>query len=144
LTAGLPLALIAVLAAIALLHAYWGVGGLWPGRDEASLAQTVIGRIPGGKMPPPAACMAVAAAIAAGVALVALVSFTALPEPQRGLARIAYGVFASVFLLRGLAGYVPPIWKPSAGTPFVRLNIRYYSPLCLIIGAGLTINALWR
>ena len=39
----LTLAVCLVLAAIALLHAYWGFGGLWPARDEAGLTATVIG-----------------------------------------------------------------------------------------------------
>jgi len=28
---------------IALLHAYWALGGDWPGRDRESLARTVVG-----------------------------------------------------------------------------------------------------
>ena len=66
-------ALCLVLAGIAALHAYWGLGGRWPGHDEAGLADRVIGK-----------------------------------------------------------------------TAFVRLNTRYYSPLCLLLGAGLIANLAGR
>lgn len=140
----LAVALIVMLTAIALLHGYWGLAGRWPARDEPTLADMVIGKTPGGRMPPPVACFAVAAAILAGVSLIVLVSFTDLPNPPGTLVKAAYGTFTAVFLLRGLAGYVPAIWHRSAGTAFVRLNTRYYSPLCLLLGAGLLVNLAGR
>jgi hypothetical protein len=133
-----------VLAGIATLHAYWGVGGRWPAKDENSLADMVIGKTPGGRMPPPAACFAVAGAILIGVGLIVLVSFSELQAPLKLPILLAYGVFTAVFLLRGAAGYVPAIWRRSAGTTFVRLNTRYYSPLCLLLGAGLIANLAGR
>ena len=136
----LPSALIAVLAVIAGLHAYWGFGGRWPGHDEASCAGLVIGKTPGGRMPPPWACFAVSAALAVGTLLVIDVSFGSHGLVPFDLIRSAYGVFAGVFLLRGAAGYVPVLWRPSAQTPFFTLNRRYYSPLCLVLGAGLALN----
>ena len=137
-------ALCLVLVGIAALHAYWGLSGRWPARDEPGLADMVIGKTPGGRMPPPAACFAVAAAILIGVGLIALVSFTDLQDPSKLPIQLAYGVFAAVFVLRGAAGYVPAIWRRSAGTAFARLNTRYYSPLCLLLGAGLIINLAGR
>ena len=140
----LPLVLIGLLVAIAGLHAYWGLHGRWPAKDEATLSGMVIGKTPGGRMPPPIACFAVTTAIMIGIGLVVAVSFgNPLGLTQRLLVA-AYGVFAAVFVLRGLAGYVPAIWSGSAGTPFVTLNTRYYSPLCLAIGAGLFVNLLGR
>jgi hypothetical protein len=143
-TFALPLILIVVLGAIALLHGYWGLGGRWPARDEASLSAMVVGRTPGGRMPPAGAAFGVCLAILAGVGLVAALSFAQLASPLSMLVLIAYGVFTAVFALRGAAGYVPALWRRSAGTPFVRLNTRYYSPLCLLLGAGLILNALGR
>ena len=137
-------ALCLVLAGIAALHAYWGLGGRWPGHDEAGLADRVSGKTSGGRRPPPAACFAVAVAILAGVSLIALVSFRDLQGPSKLLVQLAYGVFTAVFLLRGMAGYVPAIWQRSAGTAFVRLNTRYYSPLCILLGAGLIANLAGR
>ena len=140
----LAVALCLVLIGIAAVHAYWGLGGHWPARDGPGLAEMAIGKTAGGRMPPPAACFAVAAAILVGVGLIALVSFTDLQDPLKLPIQLAYGVFAAVFLLRGAAGYVPAIWRRSAGTAFVRLNTRYYSPLCLLIGAGLIANLAGR
>ena len=140
----LPLALIVVLGAIALLHGYWGLGGLWPARDEAALAGLVIGRTPGGRMPSPAACFGVCLAILTGAALTAAVSFVRLAPALSLLILAAYAVFTAVFVLRGVAGYIPAVWRRSAGTAFVRLNTRYYSPLCLLLGAGLVLNGAWR
>lgn len=143
-TALLAATLIVILAGIALLHGYWGLGGRWPARDQPTLADMVVGKTPGGRMPSPVACFAVSAAILAGVSLIVLVSFIDLPDPPETLVKLAYGVFTAVFLLRGLAGYIPAIWHRSAGTAFVRLNTRYYSPLCLLLGAGLLVNLAGR
>ncbi len=136
--------LIVILTGVALLHGYWGLRGHWPATDEAALADMVIGRTPGGRMPPPIACFAVALAILAGVALVMLVSFAKLFDLPRALVVMAYEVFTMVFLLRGLAGYLPWVWRRSTGTAFVRLNTRYYSPLCLVLGVGLIANLAGR
>lgn len=132
----LPIVLAIILTAIAVLHAWWGVGGHWPGRDERALADLVIGNA-SGRMPSPHACFAVAAAIMVGVGLVIVVCFARSPPPLDIVARLAYGLFATVLLLRGLAGFVPAIWRYSDGTTFQRVNVLYYSPLCLIIALGL-------
>ena len=135
-TSAIPLVVIVVLTGLAALHAWWGIGGRWPARDEAALADMVIGT-PRRQMPPPVACFAVAGAIMLGVALVVTVLFLPLPLQLDGVARLAYGAFATVFLLRGLAGFFPTIWRYSDGTRFQKLNTRYYSPLCLMIALGL-------
>ncbi len=44
--------LFVVLMAIAALHAYWGVGGLWPAASERELIDTVIGSPGFVRMPP--------------------------------------------------------------------------------------------
>ena len=50
----------AMLLVIAGLHAYWGLGGLWPEKSEAELARAVVGdgRT---RMPAPWSCFTVAA-----------------------------------------------------------------------------------
>ena len=138
-TSALAVVVILVLTGLAALHGWWGIGGRWPARDEAALADLVIGS-PSGRMPPPAACLAVAAAILLGVAIVVSVVFLRLPPPLDGLARLAYAAFAAVFLLRGLAGFFPTIWRYSDGTRFQTFNTRYYSPLCLMIALGLGLS----
>ena len=143
-TSPLALGLIAVLVAIGLLHLAWAFGLRWPARDEASLVALVVGRTRGGRMPSLAKGVLVAGAILSGAALVALVGAPDLPPGLAILVIAAYWLFGLVFVLRGLAGYVPAVWRYAEGTPFHRLNRLYYSPLCLLIAAGLTANLLLR
>ncbi len=63
-------ALVGALAALAAVHAYWGLGGRWPGHDGASLVERVVGRTTGMRAPSPGACFAVAAALLAAAAQV--------------------------------------------------------------------------
>jgi len=136
----LAIALVAVLAAIALLHLSWAFGQRWPGVDEVSLAETVGGLPPGSRMHPPASCVLVAALIGAAAAIVAIDSAGVLSGPAAAVVRLAYLALIAVFGLRGAAGFVPSLWRRTQGTPFHRLNRLYYSPLCLLIAAGLTLN----
>jgi hypothetical protein len=140
----LALGLTALLAAIGLLHLAWAFGLRWPGKDEASLVATVIGRTRGGRMPSRPLTVLVAGAILAGAALVVLVGQPGLPPALAVLVLAAYAALDLVFMARGLSGYVAPVWRHTEGTPFHRLNQLYYSPLCLLIAAALTANLLLR
>ena len=140
----LALGLTAIVAAIGLLHLAWGLGLRWPGTDEASLAALVIGRTRGGRMPSRPLTFLVAGAILGGAALVVAVSTPDLPPGLLGLALAGYVVIDLVFLARGVAGFIPAVWRYAEGTPFHRLNQLYYSPLCLLIAAGFTSNLLLR
>lgn len=131
----LAMLLAAPLLLLAALHVYWGLGGFWPGKDPQSLACKVVGG-PAGMPPPPAwACYGVAAALALAAGLVlAFVGVLALPLPAAWL-RWGMGTLAAVFSLRGVGGYAMERLRPSmAGSPFVRLNKRIYSPLCIVLG----------
>lgn len=135
----LATALAFVLLAVAALHAYWGLGGIWPGVDAASCARTV-GGFPGATtMPGLGSCFTVAAALAIA-ALVALTAggavATSLPSSLVNLATLAA---ALVFLGRGLAGFTPAWRRLTPEQPFAALDVRFYSPLCLTIGIGFAI-----
>jgi hypothetical protein len=136
----ISLILIVVLVALAALHAWWGVGGHWPGHDERSLVAMVVGRTH--SMPGPVSCMLVASALLAAAGIVALqghvisIDFGGLGQK---LVQIGFWCVCAVFSLRGLAGFIPPVFAYAQGTPFARLNRVFYSPLCLLIGAGLTV-----
>ena len=129
----LPLA--GVLLLLAAVHLYWGLGGRWPGHDDASLVEYVVGRTRGMKAPSLLSCVTVALALAtgAGLVLATLVPPTPL-EPILKTAR--WGVFA-VFAARGVATYVPLVFRYAEGTPFWRLNRRAYGPLCFAIALGI-------
>jgi hypothetical protein len=119
------------LAAIAVLHAYWGFGGVWPGRDAADCARRVGGFRGVRAMPGPAACFAVAAALAiAALVPMFIVGRFGVLSALAGLA------VALVFLGRGGAGFTPAWRRHTPEQPFATLDVRYYSPLCLAIGIG--------
>ncbi len=131
----MALVIAGVLVLLAAIHLYWGFGGRWPGHDEASMVEHVVGRTRGMKAPSLAASVAVALALAAGGGLVLATIVPPTPfEPWLQAAR--WALFA-VFALRGLATYVPPIFRYAEGTPFWRLNRRAYGPLCLAIALGI-------
>ena len=95
----------------------------------------------GTRRPGRAITLAVATAIAVA-GLVVAASRAKVPAPWDMLAAGAYFVVTLVFLGRGVAGYFPALWRRAEGLPFHRLNRVFYSPLCLVIGAGLAINIL--
>ena len=135
----LALILAAALFALAGIHLYWGFGGRWPGHDEASMVEHVVGRTRDMRAPGFLASAAVALALAAGGVLV-LASLTSTPW-EGWLKAARWGLFA-VFAGRGLATYVPPVFRYAEGTPFATLNRRAYGPLCLAIALGLLILQL--
>ncbi len=122
-----------VLALLAALHAYWGSGGFWPGRDSESLARIVVGSPPGTPAPGPGPCWAVAVALLGAMAVV-LGAAGLLPLPMApGLVREAGHFGALVLLLRGLIGGGSSLLRPRTGNPYVMLDVRLYSPLCLLL-----------
>lgn len=137
----------AVLAAIAALHVYWALGGLWPGHDRASLAQTVLGGSPSARLPGRALTLLVAAALLCGATLVMLASGSiSIPVTvvSPALARAGCWILVGVLLLRGVFGFFGTHLQPSTvGTPFAHWNRVLYSPLCLGL-SGLVAVALVR
>ena len=134
----ITLTLGALIAAIAVLHLSWAFGANWPAPKGQPLAVYVTA---GARRPGRAITVAVALAIVAAAAVV-LASRARLPAPWDRLAAAAYFVVTLVFLGRGVVGYFPALWRRAEGLPFHRLNRAFYSPLCLVIGAGLAINVL--
>ena len=132
----LALVLAGVLALLAGLHAYWGFGGVWPGIDGADLASRVAGFADTSSPPSALACFLVAALLVYG-ATVALVlgGVIASPLPYFLLGPAAI-TFMLVFAVRGIAGYTAAWRRLTPVQPFARLDRLFYSPLCLLLGAG--------
>ncbi len=131
-----------VLIALALLHAYWGLGGLWPGTTPGTLAAQVFGGPPGTRLPPAVACYAVAVLLVLAAWLV-LTAAGLLPPAGLSVSLVRLGAFgvAGALLLRGGLGYVLP--RLTSGNPtFARLNRLIYSPLCLSLGALIVLGLL--
>jgi len=132
----LALLLAAVLILLAALHAYWGLGGFWPGTDAADLASRVAGFADTSAPPSALACFLVAAFLVYG-ATVALVLGGVIESPlPYFLLGPAAITFTLVFVGRGIAGYTSAWRRMTPVQPFARLDRLFYSPLCLVIGAG--------
>jgi hypothetical protein len=131
--------LAAALVALSGLHLYWGFGGRWPGHDETSMVEPGVGRTRGMRAPGLLASTAVALALAAGGALV-LASLTS--TGWDGWLQAGRWILFAVFAGRGLATYVPPVFRYAEGTPFATLNRRAYGPLCLAIALGILVLQL--
>ena len=139
---GIGIAVVVVLALLASLHLYWGFGGLWPGRDGADLSSRVAGtrsRRPASFL----ACSLVARALAAAAYIVGVAAriFDPLGLPD-WFWTLAVTAVAGVFLLRGIAAYLPLVFNYSRGTRFYELNRRYYAPLCLLIAVGIAASTV--
>jgi len=125
------------LAAPATLHVLWATGSPWPAHTAAQLSAQVIGGHHARDLPRAPACLTVAALLltASGVVL------TAPGAPSGSLLHTGGQVVAGTLLLRGTAGYALPTLVPSMqGTPFVQLNARLYSPLCLLLGTAVLLS----
>lgn len=122
-----------LLTVIAALHAYWGIGGLWPGATTKELIDTVIGVPEMHRMPPPWMTFTVAALIfAAG--LFALARASILPLLPRWIVTAATVVLTLVFLGRAAAGFWIAATGSKASEPFATYDLWLYSPFCLLIG----------
>jgi hypothetical protein len=135
----LAVLLAATLLALAGIHLYWAFGGRWPGHDEASMVEHVVGRTRGMRAPSLLSGLAVALALATGGVLVLA---TLAPTAWDGWLKAARWGLLAVFAGRGLATYVPPVFRYAEGTPFATLNRRAYGPLCLAIALGILVLQL--
>jgi Protein of unknown function (DUF3995) len=140
----LDLLIIVLLLTIALLHLYWGLGGFWPGHDEASLVDMVIGAPAGTPIPPLWACVVVVICLLIPVVCVVRFRFwggAKLPTWIEWLLHAALWTSALVFLARGASTYVSPLLEATKGTAFYELDRAIYAPICLFLGAALI--GLW-
>jgi hypothetical protein len=127
-----------VLTAIAVLHVAWGAGTRWPGETEAELVTTVIGHRRD-TMPSPSQCYLAALAIfIPGAIALMLAGLVQTPLPP-WLVLLAGAAAVLVFAGRGIAGYVPAWRARHPREPFASLDRHYYSPLCLMLAAGLAV-----
>lgn len=118
----------------AALHLLWAIGAWVPIRDEAALARATVGAPSITKMPGPIPCAVVFVALSFAAALPHLTTF-----PLRSLLLLGIAV---VFLLRGIAAYLPAWRKLVPEEPFATLDQRYYGPLCLVLGASFLLFTL--
>jgi len=134
----IALAIFLLLTAITVIHVVWGKGVRWPRKTEAELVTTVIGH-KRDTMPSPSQCYLAALAIfIPGVIALMLAGLVQTPLPP-WLVTLAAAAAALVFAGRGIAGYVPAWRARHPREPFASLDRHYYSPLCLLLAAGLVV-----
>ncbi|MEM9603665.1 MAG: DUF3995 domain-containing protein [Pseudomonadota bacterium] len=135
----LAVLLAAVLVGIAGLHLAWGCGLRWPGEDERTLIDAVIGRPDVHRMPGLGLCLVVTLALlAAAFWALWAAGWVAVPDGSvvgLSVREIGLWLLVAVFLGRGAATYLP---GPLSGAvePFRTLDRRLYAPLCLALGVG--------
>jgi Protein of unknown function (DUF3995) len=127
----LPIVLSLVLAVLAVAHAWWAMGGIWPSASESALARAVVGdgRV---QMPPPWQC----AAVAVTLAVLAAWPWVIMAWPGSQLVLTGSIVIGGIFFLRGTAGYSPRWRGRFSAEPFRTRDFYLYSPLCLALGVG--------
>ena len=126
---------------VAVAHLLWSFGNTWPIRNEALLAQAVVGR-PGITRMPNRGISFVVAVLIFAAGIVAL----SLADPVSGGMGLTLlgALLAVVFVARGVAAYTPG-WRARFPTePFASLDRKNYAPLCFWIGAGFLILVLMR
>lgn len=130
----LAMLLAAILLVLAAIHAYWAVGGIWPARSEKALARAVVGAPGISRMPPPGASFGVALALVmAALWPIMTLGMVSIPVPLT-VFRLAGWLLAAIFLVRGVATYLPAFRRIFPEQPFARFDRLAYGPLCLVLG----------
>jgi hypothetical protein len=128
----LAITLITVFVLLALVHVYWALGGSI-GKSAA------IPHIKGvaAFRPSSVGTLAVAGALLLCATLIAGLSVNmSAPGPQRWLVRFAY-VLAAILLLRAIGDFqLVGFFKRERGSAFARLDTLCFSPLSLLLSAG--------
>ncbi|WP_438013636.1 DUF3995 domain-containing protein [Sorangium sp. So ce315] len=132
----------AVLAALAAVHVYWGLGGGWPGDARHEKVEVVVGLPKGSPFPSLSQCLLVAFLLASSAALVLAQRYGRDVLPASALRG---GVWAVVLVLgaRGVGGFFDARLRPATrALPYDRLNRLVYSPLSLALAAAVAGAAL--
>jgi hypothetical protein len=126
---------VVLLAAIALVHFYWALGGIWA-LDKALPTDTEDKRL----VDPPHPLSALVGFCILGFAYVAYMLSQGSDEQT-----IIYSgwTIVIIFLLRSVGDFnMVGIFKKIKGTEFAKYDSMVYVPLCLFIGFGFVL-ALW-
>lgn len=124
-----------ILFFIAVLHLYWAFGGFWPAQNRSELPQAVVGT-ENASMPSNGLTLLVAVLVlTAGFVPILWIKLITLPI-DREFQALAMSMLTLIFLARGALTYTPFANSYSVIEPFVTLNRKFYSPLCLAIGLG--------
>ncbi|WP_248583238.1 DUF3995 domain-containing protein [Nocardioides sp. InS609-2] len=140
---------IAVVAGLALLlvgmlHVVWAASP-WPLGTRAQFAEVIVGRPAGEELPAVFATLSVVVGVLLAAGAYLVVAEAGLVPGVLGDGWIAAGtwVVAAVLLVRGVYGLVESgLGLSVAEATYRRLDLRAYSPLCLVLGALTAVVAL--
>jgi hypothetical protein len=139
----LALIAFAVLTAIAVLHAAWGLKIVWPAASERKLIAMAVGQKGRKRMPPPWQCFIVAAAVfLQGVVALIAADWIATPLSRSFVALLTL-LCATGFIARGVIGLTAGWRARHPQQPFATLDREYFSPLCLALGAAFVLLTLY-
>lgn len=121
------------LAGLAGLHLAWAAGAAWPAETRDDLAAEVVGA---DQVPSAAAC-----AVVAGLLAVAAAATADAGGPRRAgiLGRRAAQGAGVVLAGRGAVGLMAWPWMRRTRPRFAARDLRAYSPLCLLLAAGVKV-----
>ena len=124
-----------LLLLICAIHLYWGFGGKW-GLDVSVPEQNGTRAFQPGR-----AATLVVAVLFGGMALFFLYKIGQLPVADAfvpgWLSQYGLWLLASVFLLRAIGDFrYVGFTKRVRSTRFAKLDTRFYSPLCLVLGVN--------
>jgi membrane-associated HD superfamily phosphohydrolase len=132
----LSILLSGVLAIVGLLHLAWAFGSTFPYANQQALARAVVGRRGITRMPSMTASAFVAFCLMAAAVWALLLGRVIAVPVSDWLVAPGGLALAGVFLFRGVIGVMPTFERALPEQPFLRLNRRFYSPLCVLIGLG--------
>jgi hypothetical protein len=127
----LTLTLVTIFSLLAAIHIFWGLGGTW----GAAAAIPTTANNEAVMNPKMFACFVVAAGLLGFAAFVLVrVQWITLGLPDWVL-QSGLWIIAGIFSLRAIGDFkYVGFFKKIRSTTFGRLDTRYYSPLCLLIG----------
>lgn len=125
------------------LHAYWALGGTWPGVDRTDLAEKVVG---GERFPGDAATWTVAGLLASAAALTVVGRGEPSDSPIDKFTTAGLGSVAGVLAVRAIAGAAVSGSMLLAGrrSPYATRDVLIYSPLCAVLGTAVGALAIRR
>lgn len=95
-------------------------------------------------MPSSLACVVVAVGLLVAVWITLAAQDIVPPMPSSAVNRVAVFALAAVLGVRGVGGFLETRLRPEIqGSPYARLNVRLYSPLCLML-ATLVFLTAWN
>jgi hypothetical protein len=139
-----------ILVFVASWHLIWAFGIHWPFKNEEALAKAVVGTRGITKMPRKIASGGVAILLLIAAMWALLLRDLGPFSSPKFVDLLVGSAIAAVFTLRGVAGFMPAMERFTPEQPFLRLNRRFYSPLCILLGAGFFVlvaalpNWTWR